>query len=61
MLNKKDLNKKDLEKVTGGDYGRQWDLTKVANSTTPTDSTNPIDTQFKPEDVGADSDLLKIK
>lgn len=64
MSEKKKLDKKELDKVTGGDYGRSWNISTfrqdyATNNVTPNETTNPSDTQFKPEDVGVNSDLLK--
>ncbi|GEM_PF-4400062 len=63
MTDKKHLNKEELEKVSGGDYGRQWKISGFRqdyskNNKASNDSAVPNDTQFKPEDVGAGSDFM---
>jgi len=47
MSKKKDLKQEELNKVFGGTtYGRQVDINQ-------SNGTEPVDTNFKPEDVGA--------
>jgi len=58
MKDKKDLDKKELEKVTGGDYGRQWNISEFRQDYSTGNPTTPNDTQFKPEDVGVGSDFM---
>ncbi len=66
MTNKKDLNQKELDKVSGGDYGRQWDIEQFrqdysTGNTVPTDSAETDGAQFKPANAGTDSAFMTIK